>query len=250
MASENYDACYKYTLKFEGGYVNHPKDPGGATNKGIIQRVYDGYRRRRGMDTRSVRYIDDHEVREIYRTQYWNAVRGDDLPKGVDLAVWDYGVNSGPSRAIKAMQAILGVRVDGAIGEATLAAVEVCDSADLVNKLCDQRLAFVKRLTIWKTFGKGWSRRISEVRRIGVAMAEKRSAVPPVAEYEAAPKADGPPATTKQEGFWAKAGAILSLIGAGVTGILKEVPWQVGVAAVIVCGAIAAYFLIFKKDAE
>lgn len=251
MTAENYDACYAITLKWEGGYVNHPKDPGGATNRGVIQRVYDGYRRRKGLPTQSVRAISDDEVREIYRTQYWNAVRGDDLPAGVDLAVWDFGVNSGPSRAIKYLQRILGVRQDGKIGEVTLAAVAERDPRELAVKLCNDRLAFVMRLRTWPTFGKGWKRRIDSVRTAAARMAMNAPQKPQEVEpEEPQAKAEGPPAVTKQEGFWAKVGALVTSMGAGVASILQGLDWRVGIALVIVAGVIVGAYWLKTKDDE
>lgn len=251
MASDNYQNCYNITLRWEGGYVNHPKDPGGATNRGVIQRVYDAYRTRKGLSRQSVKYIADSEVKEIYKNQYWDRVRGDELPHGVDLAVWDFGVNSGPSRSVKYLQRILGVRQDGVMGEVTLAAVEQRDPARLAAQLCDDRLAFVQRLSTWSTFGKGWGRRITAVKRLSADMAESE----PLSEPDVRPpepgqgKAEGPPAVTKQEGFWAKIGTILTGVGAGLASVLKGIPWQVGVAIVVIGGiGVAIYWLQTKDD--
>lgn len=164
---ENLSISLKWTLAYEGGYVNHKDDPGGATNKGITQRVYDAYRRRLGQAPQSVRLITNDEVAQIYKDQYWDRVRADDLPTGVDFAVWDYAVNSGVKQAAKDLQRVVGVRVDGVIGELTLAAVEKYDPVDIVTRLCERRLALCKTLKnrktgkkLWPIFGKGWQRRI------------------------------------------------------------------------------------------
>ena len=117
--TDRFDTCLAETLKWEGGWSNHPRDPGGPTMRGIIQRVYDGWRDNHGLPRRSVREIADHELRDIYRRSYWDQVRGDELPPGVDLAVFDFAVNSGPARAAKYLQRVLGVKVDGHIGPAT-----------------------------------------------------------------------------------------------------------------------------------
>ncbi|WP_246677573.1 glycosyl hydrolase 108 family protein [Mesorhizobium sp. B2-3-12] len=94
-------------LAHEGGYSNHPADPGGATMKGVTQRVYDGYRKSKGLSTRSVKGIQTAELNEIYDRQYWDAVKGDLLPAGVDYVVFDGAVNSGPGRSIMWLQQAL-----------------------------------------------------------------------------------------------------------------------------------------------
>lgn len=158
---QNFERCTKWLLVHEGGYVNHPRDPGGATNKGVTQRVYDGYRGRIGKPRRSVRHITSSEVMEIYRSQYWNTIHGDDLPSGLDYSMYDYSVNSGPSRAIKDLQRLLGVKADGVMGNVTLCAIRSRkDIEGLITELCLHRWNWMKRLKTWNTFGKGWTRRV------------------------------------------------------------------------------------------
>jgi lysozyme family protein len=157
---ESFDKCQPWVLIHEGGYVNHPKDPGGATNKGITQRVYDGYCQRFRLPTQHVRGISDKDVATIYKNQYWNAVRGDDLPKGLDYAVYDFAVNSGPSRAAKFLQKLVGVPQDGHIGDVTLGAVSENDAGELIKGICNARWSWLKRLRTFKTFGRGWTRRV------------------------------------------------------------------------------------------
>lgn len=155
----------------EGGYVNNRRDPGGKTNRGVIQRVYDAFRDNKGKIRRSVRYITQDEVHEIYREQYWDRVRGDDLPAGLDYAVFDYAVNSGPIRAVKSLQKVLRVRADGAIGAVTMRAIRSRPVSDLINALCDRRRSFLQRLRHWKYFGRGWTARVMRVRRDALEMA-------------------------------------------------------------------------------
>lgn len=168
---ENLETALKHVLVHEGGFVNHPKDPGGATNRGVTQRVYDAYRDRQGQSRRSVRAITAEEVADIYKRQYWDAIRGDDLPSGLDYAVFDYAVNSGPRRAAQDLQRELGVAVDGLIGNVTLAGVAKADVYDLIDRLCARRMRFLKGLKHWPTFGKGWTRRVTDVAEIAMAMA-------------------------------------------------------------------------------
>lgn len=157
---ENYAKCLAQVLIYEGGYVDHPKDPGGPTNKGITQAVYDAWRKNNQQPTQSVRYINDTEVGAIYRQEYWDKIRGDDLPSGIDFAVFDYAVNSGVSRAAKTLQSVVGVPQDGQIGPQTIQATKDYVAMTVTNK----RLAFMQSLSIWSTFGKGWAARIANVK--------------------------------------------------------------------------------------
>lgn len=167
----NYEASLKRVIVHEGGYVNHPKDPGGATMKGVTQRVYDAYRRRRQLPTQAVRGISAAEIADIYRTQYADKIRFDALPKGVDYVVFDGAVNSGPAQSVKWLQRALGVADDGVIGNVTMErAKNHPRPADLIRDICAQRMKFLKQLKTWKTFGKGWTNRVSDVERSGLAM--------------------------------------------------------------------------------
>lgn len=188
-----FDDALAHVLRHEGGYSDHPKDPGGATMRGVTQRTYDGWRTRAGLATQPVRGISDDEIGAIYRVQYWDRVRGDDLPDGVDLAVFDYAVNSGPARAARDLQRIVGETIDGVIGENTLGAVRSMDPAQVVNALCDARLDFMRGLKTWQTFGKGWSRRVEAVREAGL---RGSSLAPNVAPMPAARAVEVPEAPT------------------------------------------------------
>lgn len=163
---ENYPQALKQVLKYEGGYVDHPKDPGGPTNKGITQAVYDNWRKSQNLSIQSVRAIADSEVAAIYKNLYWDRVSGDLLPSGVDFAVFDFAVNSGVSRAAKTLQAVVGVTQDGVIGPATIQAAKTYVAMSITNR----RLAFMQSLSIWSTFGKGWSARIADVKAQIIAL--------------------------------------------------------------------------------
>lgn len=170
MASSNFTRALNLVLLSEGGYVNHPKDPGGPTNKGVTQRVYDAYRKATFAATQSVKNISQAEIAGIYRQQYWDAIHGDDLPAGVDYAVFDYAVNSGNVKAAKALQQALGTTVDGHIGLMTLDAVRRADRGSLIRSICAGRLSFLQRLATWTTFGRGWSRRVDAVKQSALTM--------------------------------------------------------------------------------
>ena len=184
MARNNFDRSLSAVLKHEGGYVDHPRDPGGATNMGITHRTLAAWRKR-PVTKQDVMNLTRGEAGAIYETQYWDAVKGDDLPAGLDYAMFDYAVNSGAGRAIRDLQAVLGVERDGSLGLRTMAAVQASDVRATINALMDRRLAFLKRLSTWDAFGRGWARRVSDVRRLALAMAGGRPVAAP--DTQAAP---------------------------------------------------------------
>ena len=171
VTRQNYPQIMDWIRGHEGGFVNHPEDPGGKTNFGITQRTYDAFRKAKGFGTKNVRMIEENEVSEIYELQYWSRVQGDDLPSGVDYCVMDYAVNSGPARAIKVLQRAIGVDDDGVVGAITLAAARAQSPVRIVNDMCDERMRFLRRLKHWPTFKNGWTRRVAEVRLNSVALA-------------------------------------------------------------------------------
>jgi lysozyme family protein len=193
-----------HVLKHEGLWSDHPKDPGGATMKGITLATFRTYRP--GATKEELRNISDAMVAKIYREGYWNAVKADDLPSGVNYCVFDFGVNSGPRRAIMALQRALNVADDGAIGPITLAAARKADPEQLVSRICSDRLAFMRRLSTWPTFGKGWQRRVEGVEREAIRMvmdAAGRTVKPaPVIPRAYAPLSVEP-APAAPVGFWA-----------------------------------------------
>jgi len=162
MAKGNFALCLKETLSHEGGWADHPRDPGGATMKGVtIGRFREHYPKATKTDLRN---ISDADLQRIYRQDYWNPVRGDDLPAGIDLTTFDYGVNSGPRQSAKDLQRVLGVPVDGKIGPVTIkAALLVEEPAKPIKAHCARRLGMYRSLAIWNTFGKGWSHRIASI---------------------------------------------------------------------------------------
>lgn len=191
----DFELPYKYTAAYEGGYVNHPRDPGGATNRGITQRTYNAWLRKNGHKTRDVRHITDNEVKSIYYHEYWRAANCNLLPRGVDFVVYDAAVNSGVSRSVRWLQAIVGTAVDGINGSKTQDAVDMYVAAHgpdrLIERLCYTRLDFVQSLDTFDVFGKGWTRRImgnkagSQPDDIGVidrgmAMAANDNSIEPV----------------------------------------------------------------------
>lgn len=169
MANGNLSACLSITLVHEGGYVDHPKDPGGATNMGITFAVLKKWRGK-PITKADVRGLTKAEAERIYSARYWNPLNAELLPWGVDLATFDAGVNSGPSRGAKWLQAAVGVKQDGNVGPETRKAVILAGPKATVQRLCAKRLGFVQGLKTWRTFGKGWARRIADIEARGVAM--------------------------------------------------------------------------------
>lgn len=159
----NFPASLALVLRSEGGYVDDPRDPGGATNKGVTQDVYNDWRAAEGLEKRSVRLINDYEIGAIYRKRYWDACRCDDLPAGVDYCVFDFAVNSGVNRASRYLQRAAGVADDGQIGAMTIAAVCAAQSIAIIERVCVDRLNFLRALKTFAHFGKGWTARVEDV---------------------------------------------------------------------------------------
>jgi len=159
---ENFDSALEAVLHHEGGFVNHPRDPGGMTNLGVTKRVWEEWVGHE-VDEKAMRALTPEIVGPMYKAKYWDKIRGDDLPNGVDYVVFDAAINSGPGRAAKWLQTVVGAVPDGAIGNGTLAKVAAMDAEDIVRKYQETRLAFMQSLPTWDTFGKGWGRRVAEV---------------------------------------------------------------------------------------
>lgn len=171
-----------YTLTHEGGKADNKNDPGGRTNQGVIQRTFNSWLATQGKPNRDVFTMRDAERDAIYRTLYWDVIMGDRLPAGLDLAIFDGAVNSGPRQAVKWLQRALGRTytgsIDGVIGNLTLAAIDnYGDIAQLINAVQDRRIAFLQALKTYQYFGRGWERRVSDVRKDALAMARGQQPV-------------------------------------------------------------------------
>jgi lysozyme family protein len=166
---ENWDESFAAVLKHEGGFVNHPKDPGGMTNLGVTRSAWESYLNR-DVTEAEMRALTPNVVKPFYKAMYWDKIKGDQLPLGADYAAYDLAVNSGVGRAAKYLQEIAGVTADGVIGPKSLEAIKACDPQELTDALCDKRLEFLKRLPTFATFGKGWSRRVAEVKEKAMSM--------------------------------------------------------------------------------
>ena len=175
---DNFEQCLAITLAHEGGWADHPKDPGRATMKGITIGTYAQFKGRK-VTKDELRNISDADLRTIYRRNYWDKVRGDDLPTGLDLVAFDGAVNSGPSRGARWLQHGVGALPDGKIGPETVRAATVPNAAQAIGRACDARLSFLRSLKTWATFGKGWSSRVADIRAKAVRMASPQPVSPP-----------------------------------------------------------------------
>jgi len=171
--NRRFSECVAIVLRHEGGFVDDPRDPGGATNRGITLRTLREWRGDDSLTAEDVRNMTEAEAREIYLARYWNPVRGDDLPPGIDLAVFDWAVLGGVGRAARDLQTVLGVRVDGAIGRQTLAAAREADAEEVIRALCRRRLAYLRTRPHWATYGVGWSNRVRAIEQAALARARR-----------------------------------------------------------------------------
>jgi lysozyme family protein len=167
---ENWDDSFAAVLKHEGGFVNHPKDPGGMTNLGVTKAAWESYVGR-SVNEEFMRALTPFIVKPFYKAMYWDKIKGDQLPAGVDYAAYDLAVNSGVGRAAKFLQTIAGVTADGILGPKSMGAIRECDPEQTVDALCDMRLDFLKRLNTFDTFGKGWIIRVNDVKAKATEMA-------------------------------------------------------------------------------
>ncbi len=195
----NFDSALEHVLVHEGGWANHPKDPGGATMKGVTLATFRRFFGEK-MSKKDLRNISDSQLKEIYKKGYWSKCKCDDLPAGVDYAVLDAAVNSGPGRSTKWLQGAVGAKQDGVIGSKTLALVNKHNPIHVTNDMCDERLTFLQSLSTWSTFGRGWGRRVDGVRSLALEIAESAGALiaeaPPSVEYEVTKK--------ESKGLWVR----------------------------------------------
>jgi len=180
--ADMFDACLAFTLREEGGYVDDPADPGGATNMGITLARYRQWTDNPELGPTQVRDMTERMARAIYRSLYWNPLRADALPIGVDLSVFDMGVNAGTWRSARLLQRAIGFvgdGIDGCVGPETLDAATKCDPQSLVNDLANRQTAYYRSLSDFPIFGTGWLNRTEARRNAALAMiagAEQRTA--------------------------------------------------------------------------
>jgi lysozyme family protein len=239
MAASSYDEALARLLVHEGGYSNHPSDPGGPTNFGITIGDYRQYVKR-DATAADVRAMKIEEAKGIYRDKYWNAVRGDELPAGVDYCVFDYAVNSGTGRAPKVLQRLIGAPVTGRMDDTTVKLARARDTKRLIGEICDERLAFLQSLRIWPVFGKGWGARVRDVRAAALAMAEKAA----VSKSNSAPSPPpGKGVVPNRPGGPLGLAAAVAAAGAALAAQMRAPEIMVAVLAATLAAALGTFFL-------
>jgi len=158
---ENFDKALQMLLKHEGGWVNHPRDPGGETNHGVTRSVWEKWIGKQ-IESGDMKNVTQEDVAPLYKHEYWQRIKGDKLPSGLDFFCFDWAVNSGVSRSAKALQGVIGANQDGGIGPKTLALLKDQDTRYVLQSMHDKRQGFYEGLSTFDTFGKGWTRRNKE----------------------------------------------------------------------------------------
>lgn len=174
---ENFENALRHLLKSEGGFTNDRRDPGnllpdgraGCTMLGVTQASWEAFIGKRTTQEK-MQQLTPEDVAPFYRKKYWDVIRGDDLPSGLDYLMFDFAVNAGCGRAIKVMQSALGVAVDGVIGRMTMQAINESDPESLIDVFSDSKEEYYRSLKTFETFGKGWTNRIAEVKTHAITM--------------------------------------------------------------------------------
>jgi len=241
------DARYDPNSPTGGGQtVNHPRDPGGYTRLGITLTTLRNYRGDPTLVYSALDALSLEEIKDIYYSQYWLAVRADELPRGLDYAVFDCAVHSGPRRAAFLLQEALGedaVRKDGIIGPQTVAAAKAADVKETIREFSTRRLAFLARLPHAAVFGRGWRARVEDVERMALADAETRPAPLTVEE------------TLKTNTV--RTGGTVAALAAAVTAAVEQVRPLVSVlegfpvwasVTIVAVAAVAALFFMRRRQ--
>lgn len=159
----NFDYSLSVLLQEEGGVSEHAADPGGLTNLGVTKRAYEDYMGRK-VTADEMRALTPETAGPFYRKGYWQVIRGDSLPAGVDLCVFDCAVNSGPGQAGRFLQRAVGALADGVVGDKTIMLVHATSPEKVIDSVCDQRLVMMRKLPTWGVFGTGWAARVGRIR--------------------------------------------------------------------------------------
>ena len=174
---ENWDKSFNLVINSEGGFTNDQRDSGnhlpdgrqGSTMLGCTQANWEAYVGHK-VTQDDMRKLTKEDVKPLYKKNYWDAVKGDDLPSGVDYAAFDFAINAGPAASRKMIQRALGVTADGAFGPMTMAAIQKADAKELLQKFSDAKTNFYKSLSNFNVYGKGWLQRVADVQAVADKM--------------------------------------------------------------------------------
>jgi lysozyme family protein len=155
--------CLELVLKSEGGYIDHKDDPGGRTNLGVTQRVWEEWVGH-PVSEKDMKALTPEKVAPMYEMKYWRTSYCEKLPQGLNLLVFSMAVNSGSGRAVKLLQKCLGLVEDGVIGNITMGKIKELSPADLVERYSATRKAFYEGLKLFPVFGSGWVNRVEKER--------------------------------------------------------------------------------------
>lgn len=161
--SQAFDDCVGFLLRpdIEGGLVDDPKDPGGLTKYGISQRAFPSV---------DVRNLSIGQAKDIYLSEYWSPIRGDEMPKPLALYAFDMSVNMGRARGVMILQrAVNADPLDGVVGMRTLAMSRIADAREAVESMHTQREAYYKSLSNFSRFGGGWLARNDKCRALALS---------------------------------------------------------------------------------
>lgn len=252
MSSLDFDQDTRLLLRSEGGYCNDPGDPGGPTNYGIT--IFDVRKYVKANATaQDVKDLTLAQAMTIYRERYWNAMRCDNLPAGLDYPIYDYGVNSGVGRPYRVAQTLLGLPVTGRPDAATLAALAKVDVDKFIDAIQDERLHFMKSLkggAMWQRFGGGWGKRVESVRAVAHKQArgdhggafQEANKTPP-ASADASPKASHIDPKSKTAVIKSTAGGSVVVLAPAAGGGYGLLIAGLAIGTVIVIGGVAYYVI-------
>ena len=266
MVASNFTPSLQCVLVHEGGKDDDAMDPGGRTAYGVIQRRYTQYRKSKGLPNQDVWKISPAERTEIYDIYYWRIIRGNELPAGLDYCVFDACVNSGDGQAAKWLQRALNdqraksglgpIAVDGRVGDGTIQAANEIDDVDaVIGFMSDRRIAMLRNLKTFYRFGKGWTRRVNEVKKLSQAVASGSVPAPTPAGWVTAPvdpkvsgkalPSDAAPLPSPTKGVIGGAVGAVSTTATQVQPVMAQVqgvsPWIDGaIQTIAVVGALAA----------
>jgi lysozyme family protein len=177
MMLSNWDKSCDMVLAHEGGFTNDQRDSGnhlsdgraGSTMLGCTQANWEAYVGHQ-VTWDDMKKLTKDDVKPLYKKNYWDAVKGDDLPSGVDYAAFDFAINAGPAASRKMIQRALGVTADGAFGPMTMAAIKAADAKELMHKFSEAKTNFYKSLSNFNVYGTGWLRRVADVQTVADKM--------------------------------------------------------------------------------